>query len=62
MTVEEILDLVAAYADDRFCQRFNGGPRFMAMQDAIQLVVAERDDAREDLDACRRIGKRLVKP
>jgi len=50
MTADEIISLVFDYehaddGDSQFCGRFNSGPSFLALQEAIHQVVGERDAA-----------------
>ena len=51
MTSEEIMALIAAFVEHRFSHPPHDVTVFLAMQAAVQLVVAERDDARAELDA-----------
>ena len=60
MTADEIMALLAAYGEDRFYQRFvDGGPRFIALHNAIQQVVAERDDLAEQLRKALAVMRRM---
>jgi len=43
MTADEIMGLIAALGESQFYRRFNSGPSFLALQEAILQVVGERD-------------------
>jgi len=43
MTADEIMGLIAAPNENQFYRRFNFGPSFLALQEAIRQVVGERD-------------------
>jgi len=43
MTAEEIMGLIATPDESQFYRRFNFGPSFLALQEAIHQVVGERD-------------------
>jgi len=45
MTADEIMGLIAAPNENQFYRRFNFGPSFLALQEAIHQVVRERDAA-----------------
>jgi len=54
VTAEEIMALIATPDESQFYRRFNFGPSFLALQDAIRQVVRERDEARVERDAALR--------
>ena len=54
MTAEEIMALIATPDESQFYRRFNFGPSFLALQEAIRQVVRERDEARVERDAALR--------
>jgi len=54
VTAEEIMALIATPDESQFYRRFNFGPSFLALQEAIRQVVRERDEARVERDAALR--------
>jgi len=48
MTADEIMGLIAAPNENQFYRRFNFGPSFLALQEAILQVVGERDEAQAE--------------
>ena len=53
MTSDEIMGLIATFVEHRFSHPPHDVTVFLAMQAAVQLVVAERDEARDECERMR---------
>ena len=59
MTADEIMALIATPDESQFYRRFNFGPSFLALQEAIHQVVGERDYLAEELRKTLAVMRRM---